>query len=772
MRKMAIGLLLGSLSVLLFTDLLHYSLCLSILLITVFFLVYFKLPNKSLTTVVLAAVTGFCLTASVADYQRSHSFDTQYEGKDLLVKGSISSLVNRHKNSLSFDFKVDKAVYLEQNRVLDWQGLIKLSAYRNLPDVKAGEDWQFKVRLKRSSGFMNPGGFDYEKWLFAQGIDAKGYLKKSSAQQRITAAPWYSINAWRASIRDKVTRLVAKDEHSAILNALMIADKSTVTQQQWEVLRSTGTSHLMAISGLHIGLVAGFGLILAYSIWWCVPALSYHIPVKLAGSIAGVMLAVFYAMLAGFTIPTQRALLMVIVALLLMAGKRHYSPSRVLALALIAVIVIDPLAVMNVGFFLSFSAVAIILWILFRSVKQARFRLLKLQGFLSLLMIPLGFLFFGEGSLVSPLANLIAIPWVSLVVVPFSFLAVLLSYLNETLAAYLFSFLSLHLDGLFILLEVLAELPKATLAMHYLPMTLGGLLIVVACVFLLPSGMIWRYAAVLVLLPVLFYSTSKPEKGDFWFTVLDVGQGLSVVIQTQSKTLVYDTGDRPTETFDLGNMVVLPYLKHQSLTHIDALVLSHDDRDHSGGAQALFDGLAVKQLYGNRSDILLGRTAEVCQRGLSWKWEGVSFEFLHPSVTTRGNDNNHSCVLKVSNKRHSVLLTGDIQKPAERQLLKEQKEALDVDIIVMPHHGSNSSSTKRFIKAVDPEWAVASAGYRSRYRHPDYRVIKRYQKQGVQLLGTATDGAIQFKLSADSKLRLPSKYRASMRKFWSRELAD
>ena len=769
MRKMAIGLLLGSMSVLLLIGLPHFALSGSILFVSVFIPIYFNLKCKRILSVLLMVLVGFCLTAFVAELQRQQSFKSTYEGKDLVVTGKVASMVEFHDSSLSFLYKVYDAKSVEGNKRLNWNGLIRLSAYRDLPDVKAGEEWQFQVRLKRSSGFMNLGGFDYEKWLFAEGIDAKGYLRKSTLHKRLSNAPWYSINAWRSSIHENILRLVDKETNSAIISALMIADKSDVSQQQWQTLRDTGTSHLMAISGLHIGLVAAFGLTLVYVIWWVFPTLSLLLPVRTAGAVIGVVFALFYALLAGFSIPTQRALLMVVVALAFLISRQYFSAGRILALAMIVVLIVNPLAVMSVGFFLSFSAVAIILWILSRHVGEQRFGLLRLQGYLSLLMIPIGFVFFGEGSLISPVANIIAIPWVSLVVVPFSFLAVLLSYVNDSLASLVFEFVSFHLDGLFTLLDYLSAIPKASIGKQALPLVLSVLLVALAFLLLMPAGVAWRYSAVIAMFPLVFYQSPKPsDPGEFWLSVLDVGQGLAVVIQAGDKTLVYDAGDRPNENFDLGAMVVLPYLKQQSITKIDALVVSHDDRDHSGGAAALFDALAIDQLYSNRVDALEKHSATVCQRGMFWTWEGVEFEFLHPAATTQGNDNNHSCVLRVSNQNHTALLTGDILKKAEKELIRAQGEKLDADILLMPHHGSNSSSTAAFIAAVSPEWAIASAGYRSRFKHPHTRVLKRYSDQGVGLLNTAEDGGIQFHLVQTNYDRVPIRYRLKNRRFWSR----
>lgn len=718
------------------------------------------------------------MTASVVNYQQMHSFNAAYEGKDLLVRGHIDSLVKDNDLNRSFLFDVSNATLVDGAKPLDWQGLIRLSIYNHRIIVKAGQEWQFQVRLKRGSGFINPGGFDYEKWLFAQGIDARGYLRKSKQHELLAEAPWFSVNSVRERIHQKIKSSLEKQSNQALVSALILAEKGDVSKQQWQVFRATGTSHLMAISGLHIGLVASGGLLLVWLLWWCFPLLNLYVPRRVAGSTLGVVFAVIYALLAGMTIPTQRALIMVILGLFLLAGKQHYSGYRILAFAMIVVLAIDPLAVMSVGFYLSFSAVFAILWLLNRVMKAGKFGLLKLQGFLSLLMIPLSLLFFGEGSLISPLANLIAIPWVSFIVVPLSMLSVLLSFISESLAVYLFQFLSLNLDVLFSVLDLLAKAPGASFESFHLPAVLVAAMVILGVIILLPVGLSWRYAACFAVLPVLFFKIEKPlDHGGLLLTILDVGQGLSVVIETQHHSLLYDAGNRVNESFDLGEMVVVPYFKRRALSTIDVVVISHDDRDHMGGLGAVMGSLQVKTLYGNRLGLVETYQNKLCESGDSWQWDGVTFEFIHPEVHWQGNDNNRSCVLKVSTSGHSVLLTGDIQRKAEQHLLRlndvslAENPLLEADIVLMPHHGSNSSSQKRFIKAVNPKWAIASAGYRSRFKHPDRRVITRYEQHGVTILNTAESGAIQFHIEPGQAISAPKEFRVMANKFWSRKQA-
>ncbi|MGB1311769.1 MAG: DNA internalization-related competence protein ComEC/Rec2, partial [Leucothrix sp.] len=657
-------------------------------------------------------------------------------------------------------------------RPINWNGTIRLSIYNKQPRVKAGQRWQFVVRLKRGSGFANSAGFDYEKWLFAQRIEAKGYLRKSDQHKLLAKAPWYSINALRETIHHKITTTLDAVSNQALVSALILAEKSAVSKAQWAVFRATGTSHLMAISGLHIGLVASSGLALVWLLWWCFPRLNLYLPHRLAGSFVGVIFAIFYAMLAGMTIPTQRALTMVVIGLLLLANRQNISGYRILALAMIVVLLMDPLATLTVGFYLSFAAVLVILWLVKRVVKAGRFSLLSLQGFLSLLMIPLSLLFFGEGSLVSPLANLLAIPWVSFIIVPLSMLSVLLSFISDSLSIYLFQFLSIHLNALYALLAFLAKAPSATVESFHLPHYLLAASLVAGVILLMPVGLAWRYTAGFILLPLIFYEVATLEKhNEFRLTVLDVGQGLAVVVETKHHSLLFDTGNRSGDSFDLGDMVVVPYLKQRSIKRLDALVISHDDQDHMGGLESVLKHTTVTAFYGNRLGLLQSRANTLCKAGDAWQWDGVDFEFIHPTVDWQGSDNDRSCVLKIRAGKHAVLLTGDIQRKAEKYLVKQSQHSGDLlaaDILLMPHHGSNTSSKQYFIRAVNPRWAIASAGYRSRFRHPDHRVLKRYQQHGVTVLNTAQSGAIQFHIRADQAISPPKEYRLINQRFWSR----
>ena len=746
----------------------------SILLIAVFILIYFKSRVRKVLLFCMAVLVGWSLTVSAATLHRQQALSEQHEGKDLIVQGQVRGLIRHHDYSRSFLFDIQKAQRADSNEPINFHGRVRLASYRSELNIKAGESWQFQIRLKRSNGLLNPVGFDYEKWLFAAGIHARGYLRKSDQHIRLSVPDWYSVDALREKIQSNISQTSLSNRNKALVSALLLAEKSGLSADNWETFRNTGTSHLMAISGLHIGLVASCGLLLAKLLWWVFPGLNLWVPNRVAGMMLGVMLACFYALLAGMTIPTQRALVMVALGMMLLLNRRNFSSYRILSIALLVVLMIDPLAVMNVGFYLSFLAVVLILYLLNRHVSSGRFKLLVLQLGLSLLMLPLGLLFFGEGSIVSPLANIVAIPWVSVLVVPLSMLSVLLSFISAEIAEHCFALLEYCLDLIYGGLEFLAQLNFASFSGFHLPEILIIGLVFVALIVILPVGMAWRSLVGLAVLPVLFFKMpGKIEDRGFQLTILDVGQGLSAVIQTKHHTLVYDTGDRANDSYDLGERVVSPYLKSQGVKQVDAVVISHDDRDHMGGLNAVLSAHSVKSLYGNRHYMVAVKSNQLCEAGKKWQWDGVFFEFLHPPTNWQGNNNNRSCVLKVSSGQYAVMLTGDIQKKAEHHLLSLQNNAgtqstLSANILLMPHHGSNTSSVQRFIKAVDPDWAIASAAYRSRFKHPTKKVVERYENLGIRVLNTADSGAIQFNIIPDLPIQAPKEFRKIRQRFWSR----
>jgi len=436
---------------------------------------------------------------------------------------------------------------------------------------------------------------------------------------------------------------------------------------------------------------------------------------------------------------------------------------------LVAVLLLDPLAGMTISFWLSFLAVVLILIILKRQMEKPFLQMIKLQIVLSLGMLPLTLFFFGTASLTSPLANLLAIPWVSLVIVPLSLIALVLMPISSFVSNAVFSISALAIDWLFRGFELIGGLKVTELTFAQIP----SLYLVVAFIgflyLLLPKGFPARWLGFVALLPAILFSVDKPQQGQFTFTLLDVGQGMASVVQTANHTLVYDTGTRYSESYDIGKLVVVPFLRAKGVEVLDSLVISHDDIDHRGGTGVILNNLVVKEIISSEENILhnqnsSSRTITACVKNNHWTWDGVTFKVLSPPSNYLENDNNRSCVIRVSNQHHSLLLTGDIQRKTEKLLLKQAIS----EVIIVPHHGSKTSSTSAFIKAVSPALALVPVGYRNRFGHPKEQVLARYKENGVQVLNTVDSGAITLKFPVDESKYIVEEYRKKRKGFWSR----
>ena len=742
-----------------------------------------------------ACIVGMMIAIFSAQKHINARLPVALEGRDILLEGYIQNIPEfrhttndqgeSHDEGLRFRFSIQHAFDVNTQQRIPLSGTVRLGWYQDWKPVEAGESWRLRVRLKRPSGFMNPGGFDYEKWLFTERIIATGYVRKAksiSTNQRIAEASWWSINHLREQIHKTIQARVMDKASAAILSALSIADRSKLGRQQWQILQQTGTSHLVAISGLHIAIVAGFAFLPVFLFWRIFPRLNEIIPVPIAGGVLGIIFASLYAMLAGFSLPTQRALLMVVIALLGLISRRNYPATSILAMALVAVLLLDPLASMTVSFWLSFLAVGIILIIVRRQmhIEKPRLHIIVLQIILSLGMFPLTLLFFGTGSISAPLANIIAIPWVAMVVVPLTLLGVLFMPVSEILSAALLKTAAVAVDWLFKGLGFLngqpmlkADLPEIPVV--YLLLAFAGFLY-----FLLPKGFPGRWLAVFSIIPALLFSVPKPESGSFSYTLLDAGQGMASVLRTTNHTLVYDVGKRLNDNFDLGRLVVVPYLRAKGVHKVDILMLSHEDNDHRGGAKAVLEALDVEQIQSSDLSILPEYTVKPCKEGQKWQWDGVSFEILSPpgdwiksidpgrTRIPNVSDNNLSCVLRVSNKHYSLLLTGDIEKLVERQLVSKYPK-LQTDVIIVPHHGSKTSSSEPFLAASQAKLALLPVGYRNRFGHPKADVIKRYKAKGINVLDTVKNGALElvFPVSAGRQIDIKA-WRKEHRGFWSR----
>lgn len=714
-------------------------------------------------------VNGFLVALLHAGNILATSLMPELEGQDLMIEGVIDSLPEQRQFGQRFIFKPEKML----SPHVSFETLpakIRLNWYRTKEKLQVGQRWQLKVRLKHAHGFMNPGGFDYEGWLFRHGIRATGYVREGRENRYVSQdkAAGYWLDSERAKLANQIDQALPGSEFKGMIQALAIGLRQQISSGQWDVLVKTGTNHLMAISGLHVGLVAGLAFFLSNWLWRRSTQLLQILPASKAGATAAMLAALVYAALAGFSVPTQRALIMVVVFMLALIWQRHRRPTDGLLLALLIVLALDPLAVMDAGFWLSFAAVGIILFGLGGRLngQQGWAKWGKIHFLIAIGLLPFTLLLFQKASVISPVANLLAVPLVSLLVVPLVLLGTLLLTVVPAIGQGVLQLADLCLELLWPALEWLANLPAAQLHQTFtsawliIPATIGIMWLMA------PRGWPARWLGGVWLLCAFLLPHDRPEQGEAWFTLLDVGQGLAAVVETQNNTLVFDTGPKFSSSFDTGEAVVLPYLVSRGLNQIDTLIVSHGDNDHIGGAESLMRGLPVTTVLASAPNELAHASAIKCQAGQRWQWDGVLFEMLHPDVHFDGDENNNSCVLKVTTNGGSLLLTGDIEKQAERYLSTSQQVELRADVLVVPHHGSKTSSTPAFIRAVAPRWALFPVGYRNRFGLPRQEIVDRYGELDTEMLASGLHGAISVKLGS-TRISPPQGYRELNRRYWT-----
>lgn len=696
-----------------------------------------------------------------------HRLPEELAGKDIYVEGVIKEIPVSQDMVQRFILKVQK---FEAGSPLSSPEKLRLSWYYG-EKVNAGEHWRFLVRLKPPHGFLNPGGFDYEGWLYQHRIHATGYIRKSQENRRLETAGMFSLDALRQKLSAHIQSVLVDKPHAGLITALAVGDRSPISKTHWDELIKTGTNHLMAISGLHIGLAAAFG-------FWLVRRLT---PVRVMQRVsaqqlaisAGLLVAVIYALLAGLSIPTQRALLM----LFCFAGawllKRNFRALDALATALLAILIWDPVSILSAGFWFSFLAVFVIFYV-FSGRLQANSWWKQwgwMQFSIALGLFPVSLLLFQQTSLVSPLANLVMVPYVSFLVVPLVLLALLVLPLSTALSNLLLIAANYCLEIIWPFLARLSEsqfsywVHSASGLTEVLLALLGVLLL------LAPRGIPARWLSVVFVLPILTNSAEKPLADSYELTLLDVGQGLAAVVRTMNHVLVFDTGNKMGKQLDAGKAVVVPYLRQLSVDHIDRLIISHGDSDHIGGAESVISSVTIGELTGQDIENLGHPNKKPCTQGERWLWDGIDFEFLHPGKSTYKRSNNRSCILKVSGPGGSLLLTGDVEKKVENRLLAERKKVIQADVLVVPHHGSKTSSTKRFIKAVEPKIVLFPVGYRNRYRLPNKDIVARYSESGANLYSSGHSGAIRILFDSESGVSITDEYRKSHGKYWNHEIS-
>jgi competence protein ComEC len=735
---------------------------------------------------VLALLAACCCGGGAAGWRATNFVDNaltaEVEGRDIEIVGVVSAMPQRSEAGLRFTFDVESAVWAdgrEDSRNVTLPKLpprLSLAWYASntaswgnttgapaetsslAPDgLHAGERWQMTVRLKAPHGTLNPHGFDYELWMWEQGLQAAGYVRtgaRDSAPRRIGDTWQHPVERARQTVRDAVFERVADRKLAGVIAALVTGDQSAIERSDWDVFRASGVAHLMSISGLHITMFAWLAGLFIGWLWrrsdvfgW---QFSLWYPAPHAALIGGVALAGLYALFSGWGVPSQRTVWMLItVALLRLSGRRWPWPIHWMT-ACATVIAIDPWALMQAGFWLSFVAVGVLFATgsdtsklspngigRMRAVGNSIAHHFREQWTITLALTPLTLLLFQQVSVVGLAANAFAIPWVTLVITPLAMLGVLIPPLWNAAAW--------AVSGLSVFLQALAQWPFATLSLPVPPLwaAIGG----VAGGAMLAMRLPWniRLLGVPLLLPVVLWQTPRPTTGQFELTALDIGQGNAVLIRTATHSLLYDTGPRYSLESDAGHRVLVPYLRALD-ERLDMVVLSHRDLDHVGGAPAVLTmqlQASVLSSIEATHPLQVIRQAKRCEAGQHWVWDGVVFEVLHPLASdyARGLKSNAlSCVVRIGNGHQTALLAGDIEHHDENALVA-RGASLKADVLLAPHHGSKTSSSAVLLDAVKPSVVIVQAGYRNRFGHPAPDVLLRYGERGIQMIDSPHCGA-------------------------------
>ena len=739
--------------------------------------------------VIASAALGFFYAAWRAELRLGDALPAAWEARDLRVVGVVDDLPHNSEGGARFAFAIERV--LTRGGVVPRRVSLAWHAPRAgdgrgaepAPTLHAGERWSLTVRLKRPHGNVNPDGFDLEAWLLEHGLRATGYVRDDAANVRVSEFAGRAsdyVQRARERVRARIEAALPGAPYAGVLIALAIGDQRAIAEAQWTVFNRTGITHLVSISGLHVTVFAALAGACAFALARRSAALTTRVPARKVAAMAGAIVAFGYVLLAGAEVPAMRTLLMLVVAACGLWLGRPGTAALVWLWSLAAVSLLDPWAGVAPGFWLSFGAVGLLLYAgsgrLRGSVPSGRRPRLaaamresaRAQWVVTVGLVPGTLALFQQVSLVSALANAVAIPLVTLCVVPLALVGIASPadapwHLAHGVLALLMRWL-----------EWLAALPSAAWASHAprgwtVAVAVAGILWLLA-----PRGVPGRALGGVFVLPMALLLPPAMPPGGVRIVVLDVGQGLAVFVATARHALLYDTGPRFNDSVDAGGRIVVPFLRAAGVARLDALIVSHADNDHSGGALSILHAVAVGRLLSslppahpliaaaaNRHDaqrpVAQSRaragaaTAARCEAGERWKWDGVLFEVLHPARLAYDEparkSNDLSCVLRIVSGGGSALLTGDIEAASEVELLARATEDLRADVLVVPHHGSRTSSTPAFIAAVSPRIAVIAAGYRNRFGHPRGEILARYARAGVTRVRTDSLGAIETTLA-------------------------
>jgi competence protein ComEC len=732
-------------------------------------------PELAAIAVVLASLPGgrctlwlllpVLLGVLQADRHLERRLPADMPARDYLLRGQICSFPVPGERAVRFQFQVDTT-----DLPPGFPKRLRLAWYETKSSLRAGEQWQLVVRLRAPRGLASPGAFDAERAALVADTGGRGYVRDSALNRKQAAGqlqcPTLMLRRW---VAERVLRSLGDHEAAGHVLAITVGARQRLERDDWALLRRTGTVHLMAISGLHIGLVAGtaflmgrvLGGLLVYAGWWSRPR-SVAVALSLTAATA-------YAALAGFALPTQRALLMLGVWSACRAAGAGATPWTIVAVALWAILLVDGLAVLSAGFWLSFVAVVALLMagLSAGNAASSAGRIRKLfaaQWRVFVGLAPIGAMAFGQVALVAPLANLVAVPLFGIVVMPLALIGTLLAAAGGTGLPLLWA-----ADVTAQLLHALSRLPAGLLAVPPIPRCLLPAVVLGCLALLWPPPSRWRWVALPLLLLPAVLAPSPPPAGSVRVQVLDVGQGLAVIVQTHSHALLYDTGP-DYGSGDAGSSVVLPALRHGGIGQVDLVVLSHGDLDHAGGAGSIHTAHPRSRFLAPLPD-RVSVPAEPCRYGQAWRWDSVTFRVLHPGVVReRGSANDRSCVLLVEAANARVLLPGDITGRVETALLG-QLPGTGVDLVVAAHHGSATSSAAAFVDRTQPRYVVFAAGFGNRWGFPRPEVVSRWARAGSCLLTTGLEGSVLFD-SASGELTLGETYRRTHARGWTARPPD
>ena len=731
---------------------------------------------RKLALVALFFLVGIARVSLWGNDQLKDRLSPELESQSLVVEGQVIGLPRVDSGNQRFNLRVLSS-YLVSTPELPVQlpSTIRLSIYRGngrnikpVPIVQGGEIWRLQVKIKRPHGFANWGGFDYERWLMSQGLGGVGYVRTSDLNQRLKAGAGWSH--YRTLLRQRLIEYCGHGRNCGVLVALAIGDKSQLVAEDKHLLQQFGLMHLLAISGLHIGLVFGLGLLIGRVLGGGLAILSpLNVYGPYLGAYVGLLFAALYAAMAGFALPTQRALVMVGVGAIWFLTSSRVSPWLAWWCALSAVLWIQPLAYYDAGFWFSFTAVAVL--ILASTERRYRngkliYQLIKVQLLITVALSVVQSLWGVPVSMLSPMANLVAIPFIGTLVVPAVLTGVAFTTLDALapLGGFCWQLAELLLDVFWWVLDGLAPLgsiTSATLQVTQSRLKIGLGLVALAVV-LLPIG--WQMR--ILLLPALLQLYVPKERHVlFEMVVLDVGQGTAVLISSKGQHLLYDTGPSFSESFNTADAVVLPYLRYVAIDELDYLIISHSDNDHSGGVGALADGVPIGNILLGEQLPIAFDNAEYCSSDQSFLLGAAKIIVFGNAEAASENSNNRSCVLLIEFGGRRILLPGDAEAKREYQLLKRPALLQPVDVILASHHGSITSSSKLWVQRLRPKWVVFSSGYRNHYGHPHAKVLERHRAVAAKMLCTAALGGLRIQISETGHVKITS-FRENRATFW------